>query len=76
MSILYITNAEVMWKDLKDRFSHGNGARVFELKKSISALIQGNNFVNTYYTALKGLWDELVNFESILACTCNCKCTC
>jgi hypothetical protein len=75
-SILYITNAEVMWKDLKDHFSQSNGARIFELKKSISALIQGNNSVNAYYTALKGLWDELVNFESIPACTCNCRCTC
>ena len=55
ISILYITNAEVMWKDLKNRFSQGNGARVFELKKSISALIQGNNYVNAYYTALKGI---------------------
>jgi hypothetical protein len=65
-----------MWKNLKDRFSQGNGARIFKLKKSISTLIQGNNSVNAYYTALKGLWDELVNFESIPACTCNCRCTC
>ena len=63
ISILYISNAEVMWKDLKDCFSQSNCARVFVLKKSISALIQGNNFVNAYYIALKGLWDELVNFK-------------
>jgi hypothetical protein len=55
INILYITNAEVMWKDLKDHFSQGNGARVFELKKSIFALIQGNNYVNAYYTAPKAL---------------------
>ena len=76
ISILYITNAKTNWKDLKEHFSQGNGARIFELKKFISTLIQGNNSVNAYYTALKGLWDELVNFESILVCTCGCKCTC
>jgi len=32
--------------------------------------------VNAYYTSLKGLWDELANFESILVCTYGCKCTC
>lgn len=65
-----------MWKDLKDRFSQGNGTRIFELKKAISDLNQGNNSVNTYYTSLKALWDELANFESIPVCTCGCKCTC
>jgi hypothetical protein len=74
-SILYITNAEIMWKNLKDHFSQGNGARIFELKKAISDLNQGNNFVNTYYTSLKALWDELANFESIPVRTCGCKCT-
>ena len=44
ISILYITNAETMWKDLKEHFSQGNGARIFQLKKSISDLSQGNNF--------------------------------
>jgi hypothetical protein len=39
-SILYITNAEIMWKDLKERFSQGNGTRIFELKKTISDLNQ------------------------------------
>jgi hypothetical protein len=37
-SIFYIINAEFMWKDLKERFSQGNGACIFELKKAISDL--------------------------------------
>jgi hypothetical protein len=28
-SVIYINNAEAMWKDLKERFSQGNGPRIF-----------------------------------------------
>lgn len=65
-----------MWNDLKESFLQGNGTRIFELKKAISGLNHGNNSINTYYTSLKALWDELINFESIPFCTCGCKCTC
>jgi hypothetical protein len=41
------------------------------LKKAISNLNQGNNYVNAYYTSLKALWDELLNFESVPVCTCG-----
>jgi hypothetical protein len=30
-NIIYIDNAEAMWKDLKERFSQGNGPRIFQL---------------------------------------------
>jgi hypothetical protein len=65
-----------MWNDLKECFLQGNGTRIFKLKKAISDLNQGNNSVNTYYTSLKALWDELINFKSIPVCTCGYKCTC
>jgi hypothetical protein len=40
-SIIYIDNAEAMWKDLKERFSQGNGPRIFQLQKSIAAITFG-----------------------------------
>jgi hypothetical protein len=58
-SIIYIDSAAEMWKDLQDRFSHLNGPRVFQLQQKLSSLSQENDSVSTYYTTLKGLWDEL-----------------
>jgi len=70
-SIIYITTAEAMWKDLKERFSQGNAPRIFQLQKTMSALSQGNSSVSAYYTRLKGLWDELANYRPIPACSCG-----
>jgi hypothetical protein len=37
-NIIYIDNAEAMWRDLKERFSQGNGPHIFQLQKSIAAI--------------------------------------
>lgn len=60
-----------MWNDLKERFSQSNGPRVFQLQKAVFDLTQGNNSVSSYYTHLKGLWDELSNFRPIPNCSCG-----
>lgn len=69
-SIIYIDNAEAMWKDLKERFSQGNGPQIFQLQKSIVAITQGSNSVSSYYTHLKTVWDELSNYRPIPQCSC------
>ena len=70
-SIIYIDDASEIWKDLQDRFSQHNGPRIFQLQKSISCLSQENNSVSSYFTTLKGLWDELGNHQPIPTCTCG-----
>jgi hypothetical protein len=70
-SIIYIDSAEEMWSDIKERFSQQNGPRIFQLQKSISALSQGNHSVSSYFTSLKGLWDELNNYRPFPLCSCG-----
>jgi hypothetical protein len=70
-SIIYIDTAADMWNDLKDRFSQRNGPRIYEIQKSISALSQDNLSVSSYFTALKGLWDELNNYLPLPSCPCG-----
>jgi hypothetical protein len=70
-SIIYIDDASEILIDLQDRFSQHNGPRIFQLQKSISCLSQENNSVSSYFTAMKGLWDELGNHQPIPTCTCG-----
>ncbi|XP_061368074.1 uncharacterized protein LOC133311079 [Gastrolobium bilobum] len=70
-SLLYIPTAAGIWMDLKERFQQGNGPRIFQLKSQITTLTQGALDVNTYYTRLKTLWDELKEFEPMPSCTCG-----
>jgi hypothetical protein len=39
-SVIYITTYAEMWHDLKDRFSQGNGPRIFQLQKLLATLVQ------------------------------------
>jgi len=60
-----------MWNDLKDRFSQQNGPRIFQIQKSISDLRQENLSMSSYFTVLKGLWDELIHYKPLPPCTCG-----
>jgi hypothetical protein len=51
-SLIYMTIYEDIWSDLKDRFSHRNGQRIFQLQKSLSTLTQDNMPVSQYFTRL------------------------
>ncbi|KAK0604157.1 hypothetical protein LWI29_012629 [Acer saccharum] len=56
------TDPEV-WEDLRERFSQSNAPRIFEIQRDIAYLRQEQLSVSTYYTKLKGLWDELTSYN-------------
>ncbi|KAL6311931.1 hypothetical protein AAG906_013204 [Vitis piasezkii] len=70
-SLLYLDSACDIWRDLNDRFNQGNGPRIFQIKKQLSALNQGSLDVNSYFTKLKILWDELREFQPVPVCHCG-----
>jgi gag-polypeptide of LTR copia-type/Retrotransposon gag protein len=59
-SVAYFETAKELWDDLKERFSVGNAPRVYQLKADITSAKQQGQSVVTYYTRLKGMWDDLV----------------
>ena len=50
----YLTPAEI-WKDLKDRFQQQNGPRLYQIKKDLMNLQQGNLSMSNYFTQMKAL---------------------
>jgi hypothetical protein len=71
INIICVDTAEAMWNDLKDRFSQQNGPRIFQIQKSISDLRQENLSMSSYFTILKGLWDEWIHYKPLPPCTCG-----
>lgn len=48
---------------------------LLELKQQLSNLRQGSNDVNTYYTELRIIWDEFLDFPPKTWCECaGCRC--
>ncbi|XP_042028691.1 uncharacterized protein LOC121775724 [Salvia splendens] len=74
-SIMFLDNAYEIWSDLKERFSLGDSARLYQLRQQLMTLNQGNLDVSTYFTNLRTVWDEFKNSQSLSWCNCN-RCTC
>lgn len=70
-STLYAETAQNLWNELEHRHAQQNAPRIYEVKQNIVNLLQGNDSVGTYYSKLKALFDELLNYESIPNCTCG-----
>ncbi|KAH0683951.1 hypothetical protein KY290_022586 [Solanum tuberosum] len=73
-SLQYVNNAAELWQELKDRYDQTNGAKLYQLQKEISDLVQGSMDVTTYYTKMKRLWEELGTLD--ISNQCNCVCVC
>ena len=74
-SIIYKDTTLDIWNDLKERFSWGNGPRIFNLPKEIIEITQGELSFTYFFTQLKVLWDQLQNYSPFPMCTCG-KCVC
>ena len=68
-SIIYTPTAAQIWKYLSQRFSFGQGTKIYQLQKEMSNFSQGNLSVSAYFTKCKQLWDEYV----VLVAPCSCS---
>lgn len=67
-NLLYMTTAYEIWIDLKEHFSPKNSS-CFQLYKSISTFSQGQLSMSAYFTRLKALRDELIDYKPTPACS-------
>ena len=70
-SVIYADTTKEVWDDLYNRFSQGNLARIFQIKRAICTLLQEQSSITAYYTKFKTLWDKLASYTSIPNCSCK-----
>ncbi|CAH9069643.1 unnamed protein product [Cuscuta europaea] len=75
-SVMWIESASEIWRDLSDRFSHGDKFRIADLQEEIQNCRQGDQNVSQYFTRLRTLWKELSLYRTVLKCTCSPACSC
>ena len=75
-TVLYVYIAKEVWDDLQQIYSQSSGIRVHHLKQAIAAFKQENLSISDYFTHLKGLWNEFLNYRPIPGCTYGAKCIC
>ncbi|KAK4278257.1 hypothetical protein QN277_016124 [Acacia crassicarpa] len=72
-SVMWLNRAVDVWNDLKERFSQSDAFRVAELQDELFQIRQGDLSVSDYFTKIKIIWDELLNFRPIADCSCSSK---
>ncbi|CAN1279788.1 Retrovirus-related Pol polyprotein from transposon RE1 [Linum perenne] len=66
-SLISYENAADIWKDLKQRFSQCDAIRIADIQTRIVSCDQGSSTVSQYFTNLKVLWEELLQYRPIPA---------
>lgn len=75
-SVLWMNVASEVWAELRQRYYQGDVFRICEVQEEIYTLKQGDVSITSYFTRLKGLWQELENYRPIPSCTCAVQCIC
>ncbi|XP_071688514.1 uncharacterized protein [Rutidosis leptorrhynchoides] len=70
-SVKYAITAPDIWVDLEERFGKENAPQEYELRRTITMIFQENMIVSSYYTSLRGLWDEIAFVSPTPTCKRN-----
>ncbi|XP_042988681.1 uncharacterized protein LOC122316212 [Carya illinoinensis] len=70
-STTYAKTVHELWLELEQRFAQQNAPRIFEIKQAVTMLMQNQDVVSVYFSKLKTLIDELLNYETIPSCSCG-----
>ncbi|CAA7023527.1 unnamed protein product [Microthlaspi erraticum] len=57
-TVSYISDAYLLWTELKERFSVGNKVRVHQIKAQLASCRQEGQTVLEYYGRLSTLWED------------------
>ncbi|RVW86850.1 hypothetical protein CK203_035988 [Vitis vinifera] len=69
-SVIHCKDARTMWLELQEQFSHTNTVQLFNIENAIHECAQGTGTVTSFFTKLKGLWDEKDALCGFPPCTC------
>ncbi|XP_020868240.1 uncharacterized protein LOC110224884 [Arabidopsis lyrata subsp. lyrata] len=74
-SVLYVKTAHGIWQKLLQRFKQNNVPRLYRIEQKLAGLRQGSMDVNTFYTKLVTIWEEVKSAQDFPVCQCGgCEC--
>ncbi|XP_075091497.1 uncharacterized protein LOC142171705 [Nicotiana tabacum] len=68
---LYYKTTKVAWDNLEERYGVANTSKNYSIQRAITTTTLGSSNIATYFTRLKGYWDELGTCTFGKLCTCG-----
>ncbi|KAM3264317.1 hypothetical protein P3L10_001311 [Capsicum annuum] len=69
--VLYYKTAKEAWENLEERYGVVNASQYYSLQRAINSIFQVSLDIASYFTKLKGLWDELGTYSFGKPCVCG-----
>lgn len=70
-SVMGFDTAKDISTDINERFGTSNGSKYIQIQRELSAASQGSLDIATYFTKLRGQWDELTTAYVGPVCSCG-----
>lgn len=70
-AVKYVQTIKEILNDHEERFGKESASRAYKLKQSLTITLQNGMSTSTYYTKLRGLWDEIQIVSPSPWCTCT-----
>ncbi|KAF7833355.1 uncharacterized protein G2W53_015688 [Senna tora] len=70
---MFTPTANELWKDLKEKYGDADRHQIFNLRKKMNVIEQGNDSLATYSNNLKRILDQIACLRPPPKCNC-CKC--
>ncbi|XP_074306538.1 uncharacterized protein LOC141641789 [Silene latifolia] len=77
-TLQYSSSSKSLWYEIVERFGQLNILELYDLKKTLSNLVQENLSLMEYYSKIRSIWEGIDNMDPMPSCTCgamsNCSC--
>ncbi|KAG7533590.1 Retrotransposon Copia-like N-terminal [Arabidopsis thaliana x Arabidopsis arenosa] len=74
-SVLYVKTAHGIWQKLLKIYKQNNVPRLYRIEQKLAGLRQGSLDVNSFYTKLVTIWEEVKSAQDFPVCQCaGCDC--
>ncbi|KAK9750559.1 hypothetical protein RND81_02G205500 [Saponaria officinalis] len=75
-SVSYADSSKQLWEELGERFNQTNAPLLYQLRKEMMQITQGDDIVAEYYSRLKSVWEDLKSMDSLPDYTCGTLSSC
>ncbi|KAK9682407.1 hypothetical protein RND81_10G071800 [Saponaria officinalis] len=75
-SLSYVTSSKQLWEELNERFNQSNAPHLYQLRKEVTQIVQGDSSVAEYYSKLRIIWEDMRSLEPLPECSCGVLATC